>query len=563
MMIDKNSKIILEDQESSFSLNKSKTKLNITFNRISFIFFIFFIISLIFTIHLTHLGSRKSNDEIVKKKTKQLNKLYRADILDREGNYLSKSVNSIDIGISPSKIIDKERLILNLKLIFPKKDYSEIKKRIAKGKFFYIEKKISEENYEKLMQLGDKSIETRESLLRIYPQKNLFSHIIGQIDNDNLGISGLEKSQDYNLKNNNEPIQLTVDKDIQFLIREELIKFDKIFRTKGSAAILMNVNNGEIISLISLPDFDLNKRAKITDVNFINKATKGVYEFGSVFKTFTLAAAFNEKIIEPNSELIDLPKSLSCAGFRIREYDDKIPADLTVEQILIRSGNIGSVRIGQKVGEQKFRSFLSKIGVLDKIDFEIEEVGRPIKFNWGKCPLATASFGHGITTTLLQVVKAYSIIVNGGFEINPFLIKKNKEIIKQKILDEEVSKKILPILRKIVATKEGTANLANVDGYEIGGKTGTANKSVDGNYTKKKINTFVSIFPTTRPKFILAVMLDEPQINEDYIYTYRDGSNFKLKGSPRNTAGWNSVETAGHIIEKIGPILATKYSEVN
>mgnify|MGYP001352208267 CR=1 FL=1 len=130
-------------------------------------------------------------------------------------------------------------------------------------------------------------------------------------------------------------------------------------------------------------------------------------------------------------------------------------------------------------------------------------------------------------------------------------------------MDEEVSKKILPILRKIVATKEGTANLANVEGYEIGGKTGTANKSSDGNYTKKKINTFVSIFPTSKPKFILAVMLDEPQINDDYIYVYRDGSNFRLRGSPRNTAGWNSVETAGHIIEKIGPILATKYSEVN
>ena len=349
-MSNKNSKIILEDQESSFSLSKSRTKLNITFNRISLFFLSFFIISLIL-LFIWHIWFKK-----IKwwnsKKTKPLNNLYRADILDREGNYLSKSVTSIDVGISPSKIIDKERLILNLKLIFPKKDYSEIKKKITKGKFFYIEKKISEENYEKLMKLGDKSIETRESLLRIYPQKNLFSHIIGQIDNDKLGISGLEKSLDYDLKNNNEPIQLTVDKNIQFLIREELIKFNKIFRKKGSAAILMNVNNGAIISLISLPDFDPNKRTKITDVNFINRATKGVYEFGSVFKTFTLAAAFNENIIEPNSKFINLPKSLSCAGFRIREYDDKIPADLTVEQILIRSGNIGSVRIGQKVGEK-------------------------------------------------------------------------------------------------------------------------------------------------------------------------------------------------------------------
>ena len=217
---------------------------------------------------------------------------------------------------------------------------------------------------------------------------------------------------------------MSVDKDIQFLIRDELIKFNKIFNTKGSSAILMNVNNGEILSLVSLPDFDLNKREKITDVNFINRATKGVYEFGSVFKTFTIAAALNEKIIEPETKFVDLPKSLTCAGFPIREYDQKIPSTLTAEQILVRSGNIGSVKIGQEVGEENFKFFLSKLGILEKINFDIEEVGKPIKFNWGKCPLATASYGHGITTTLLQLVKAYSIITNGGFDIKPSLIKK-------------------------------------------------------------------------------------------------------------------------------------------
>ena len=325
----------------------------------------------------------------------------------------------------------------------------------------------------------------------------------------------------------------------------------------------MNVNNGEILSLVSLPDFNPNHRKNITDVNYINRATKGIYEFGSVFKTFTLAAAFNDEIIEPKTEFVDLPKSLTCAGFPIREYDDEIPSNLTAEQILVRSGNVGSVRIGQKVGEEKFKLFLSKIGVLEEIKFDIEEVGKPIKFNWGKCSLATASFGHGITTTLIQIVKAYSIIVNGGFEIKPILIKSKKDSLKKLIVNEDMSKKILPILRKIVSTRDGTANLANVKGYEIGGKTGTANKSLKGEYSNKKINTFVSVFPTSKPKFILAVMLDEPKINSDYIYEYRDGSNFKLKGSPRNTAGWNSVEVAGQIIEKIGPILATKYSEIN
>ena len=559
----KDSRIIIEDHQSDFLYKKNKSRLNITFNRIAFIFFVFFIISLIYSIHLIHLGSRKSEIEKNKIKEPYFDNLYRADIIDRNGKYLVKTINSIDIGISPSKIINEKKLLLNLGYIFPDKDYKKIKKKIEKRKFFYFEKKISEENYEKLMQLGDKSIEPRDNLIRIYPQKNLFSHIIGQIDNDNNGISGLEKSIDEKLKKVQEPVRLTVDKDIQYLIREELLRFNKIFNTKGSAAILLNVNNGEIISLVSLPDFDPNKRKKITDINFINRATKGVYEFGSVFKTFTLAAALNEKIIEPETKYLNLPKSLTCAGFPIREYDDKIPSNLTAEQILIRSGNIGSVRIGQEVGEEKFKLFLSNLGLLEKINFDIEEVGKPIKFNWGKCPLATASFGHGITTTLLQLAKAYSIIVNGGYNIQPTLIKNNKNDNKEKILNNEVSKKILPILRKIVSSKEGTASLANVNGYQIGGKTGTAQKSIAGGYSRKKINSFISVFPTSKPKFILALMLDEPKNNKDYIYHYRDGSNIKYKGTPFNTAGWTTVEVTGQIIEKIGPILATKYSEIN
>ena len=562
-MSNKNSQIILEDNRNDFSFKKNKSNINISFNRVSFIFFIFFIIFIIFSIHLVHLGSRDSKKVINENLTSTSNKLYRADIIDRNGKYLSKTVSSIDIGISTRKVIDKKKLLINLKYIFPNKDFVKIQNQLKNKKFFYLEKKISEENYEKVMKLGDKSIQPEEKLTRIYPEKNLFSHILGQIDNDNNGVSGLEKSLDKILRNSKEPIQLTVDKDLQFLIREELIKFNKIFNTIGSAAILMDVNNGEILSLVSLPDFDPNQREKISDSNYINRVTKGVYEFGSVFKTFTLAAALDEKIITAETEYLDLPKSLMCAGFPIREYDKKIPSNLTAEQILVRSGNIGSVRIVQQVGEEKFKSFLSKIGILEKIDFDIEEVGKPIQFNWGKCPLATASFGHGITTTLLQLAKAYSIVVNGGYQIKPKLVKNNNNEKKEKILSQDLSREILPILRKIVSTKDGTASLANVNGYEIGGKTGTAEKSADGEYSNKKINSFVSVFPTSKPKFVLAVMLDEPKINENYIYHYRDGSNIKYKGTPFNTAGWTTVEATGQIVEKIGPILATKYSEFN
>ena len=555
-------KLILESYENEFSYEKNKSNLNITFNRIAFIFFIFLMICTIYTIKVFYLGSLNSKIKIENSGPIKTN--YRADIVDNNGNFLVKTINTIDIGINPNLVIDKKRLLINLQLIFPKKNFDVIKKKLDGKKFFYLEKRISQEKYEKLRLLGDQSIIPEEKLTRIYPQEDLFSHIIGQIDNDNNGISGIEKHFDYELKKRKEPLKLTVDTDIQFLIREELIKAQEIFQNLGSAAILMNVNNGNILSMISLPDFNLNRRQEIKDVKYINRATKGLYELGSVFKTFTLAAGFNEGIIEPETKFKNLEKKLICAGNSIEEYDNKMPSDLTAEQILIRSSNIGSVKIAQKLGIEKFVLFLKKIGILEKIEFDIEEVGQVPSLQWGKCKLATASFGHGISTTPLQLVKGYSIITNGGYYIEPTLINKDDKKINQRrrILKKEVSKKINSILRKVVSTKEGTAGFANVFGYEVGGKTGTADKSKFGGYSKDKINTFVSIFPTSKPKYVLLVLLDEPKPSKEYVYHYRDGRK-PYKGNWRNTAGWTSVEIAGKIIEKIGPILATKYMEVN
>ena len=554
--------LTLEGYENEFSFKENKSNLNISFNRIAFIFFIFLMICLIYSIkvfYLSSLSSKNSQKTIHSTKTN-----YRADIVDNNGNFIAKTVNTLIVGIRPNLIIDEKKLLINLQLIFPDKDFNNVKKRIKKNKYFRLEKKPSQNQIERLRLLGDKSIRFEEKITRIYPQKNLFSHIIRQIDDENNGVSGIEKFFDYELKKRNEPLKLTVDTDIQFLIREELIKAKEIFQNIGSASILMDVNNGNILSLISLPDFDLNKRKDIKDVNYINRATKGVYELGSVFKTFTFAAGLNEGEIETQTQFFDLEKKIWCAGRPIGEYDEKMPTDLTAEEILIRSGNIGSVRIGQKVGIERFKFFLEKIGVLNKIEFDIEEVGNPISSRWGKCKLATASFGHGITTTILQLAKGYAIISNGGFDIKPTLIKKkeSKKMEKKRLLKEGVSKKVNKVLRKIVSTKEGTAEFANVNGYEVGGKTGTAQKSINGIYSKNKVNTFVAIFPTSKPKYVLVVLLDEPKPNKEYVYYYRDGRS-PYKGNWRNTAGWTSVEIAGKIIEKIGPILATKYVEPN
>ena len=539
--------------DENFKFEENRSNLKISFERISFIFFIFFIITIIFTSKTIYLGFKKTNQtQTVKEKEK-----YRASIMDRNGNIIAKTVRVTNLGINPNQLINKEKLLISLKLIFPDKNFE---KEINGKKFFYVKKKISPAKLEKIKLLGEKSFKEEENIARVYPNGNLFSHILGQIDTDNNGVSGIEKSFDYELTTSNKPLKLSLDTEIQYLIREELIKFQEIFNSYGSTAILMNVNSGEIISMVSIPDFDLNKREDISDKKFINRSTKGVYELGSVFKTFTLAAGLQQNVIQEDTLFKNLPKKIKCAGRSISEYDMDIPSSLTAEEILIRSGNIGSIKIAQKVGLENFKDFLENLDLLNKIQFDIEEVGNPIPFKWGKCKLATSAYGHGITTTPLQLAKAYAIIANGGYKIKPTLIKKRKNLKRgEQIITQENSNKINKILRKIVTSEQGTANLANIAGYEIAGKTGTAQKSIKGKYSKKKINTFASIFPISSPKYVLIVLLDEPKLSETYIYEYNDGKKRKIIGTPFNTAGWTSVEVAKNIIKKIGPILAIKY----
>ena len=276
--------------------------------------------------------------------------------------------------------------------------------------------------------IGNKSFEFNSRSSRIYPQQNLFSHILGQTDDINNGISGFEKSFDKVLRNNkkiNKPLYLTLDSNLQYLIREELIKSQKDFQSIGSAALLMNVNNGEILSLISLPDYDLNKRVSLKSESYINKITLGVYELGSVLKTFTIAAGLKSKKISSNTVFKDLEHSITCDKYTINEHD-KLPKKLNTEEILVRSSNIGAVRIAQKLGVKKYKDFLNSLDLLDKINFDLDEVGTPLSFKWGKCKLATTSYGHGITTTPLQLARAYAILGNGGYKIEPSILKKEK-----------------------------------------------------------------------------------------------------------------------------------------
>ena len=542
-------------QDYDYSENIKKpiiSGIDVSFNRVSFVFFVFVIIALIYSLKIVYLASIDNENYFVNNSyTKSIKT--RQDIVDRNGNILAKTVTFYDAAIRPELILDKKKLLINLKMIFPSLDIRDIRKKMNDEKYFYIKRKIKNIEKNKLWLLGDKSISLDPRPGRIYPHKALFSHVIGQTDDKNLGISGIEKKFDDYLKSSNNPLSLTLDSNLQFLIREELLKANEIFNSIGSAALLMNAKNGEVLSLVSLPDFDLNARSKIDDPIYLNKITKGVYELGSVFKTFTIAAGLETGKIKPNTIFTNLPKKIICGRKSISEYNNKIPQNLSAEQILIRSSNIGAIKIAQMVGSEKLKNFYKTLELFDRINFELEEVGTPLPIKWENCTLETASYGHGITTTPLQLGKAYAILVNGGYKVNPTLIN-NKFINekKEQIISKKTSNYIKNILRQVVSKEEGTANFAEIPGYDVAGKTGTAEKY----NSEKQINTFVSFFPSNDPKYILVVLLDEPQAATEYVYTFKFQNNYKGSGYEYNTAGWNSVVVAGKIIEKIGPILA-------
>ena len=539
-----------EDYLETNKKNKFKKKSDNFQDRIYLVFFFFLSLILIFSIKITHLSLGKIPSFQEKALLKYT--LSRRDIVDRNGILISRNITSSHVAVVPQQVKNKKKFIINLRLNFPELPIDKIEENLNKGKYFYLKKRVDQFEKDKFWALGEKGIKFEIFQARMHTHGNLFNHdVVGQVDYDNYGISGIEKYFDKELKNKKlikEPLRLTLDTNIQYLISNELKKAITTFKATGGGALLMNVNNGDIISLVSLPNFNINKRLLINDKKYTNKITKGVYELGSIFKTFTIALALEDNSITSKTIIKDIPRSVRCSIHKISDMKEH-PKNLSVEEILIRSSNVGSVILARKVGEQKFKDFIEKTRLLKSPKLEIEEVGVPHKIKWDKCKLETVSFGHGITTTPLQVASVYAALSNGGKLVKPSLVKNNKKKTKENLISRDTSKVINSILRKVVSSKEGTAHLADEDGYYVGGKTGTA-ESYDNK--KDRINTFISVFPTNEPKYSLLVMLENPQINKDLIYNYRGG---KVK-AVYNTSGWNSVYVAGKIIKKIGPILA-------
>ena len=539
-----------EDYLETNKKNQTLKKSNSFQDRIYLLFFFFFSLVLIFSIKITHIALNKKDIFNIGEQKSQFS-LLRRDIVDRNGVIISRNINTFHAAINPKLIKNKKNFLIKLRLNFPELPIDQIKIKLEANKYFRIKKRIDQIEKEKFWALGEKGIKFEPFQARMYTHGDLFSHIIGQVDYDNYGISGIEKYFDKELKSKdllNQPLKLSLDSNIQFVINKELNNAIETFEATGGAALLMNVNNGDIISLVSLPNFNINQRKIIKDKKFINKITKGVYELGSIFKTFTVALALEHKLVDTNTIIENIPKKIRCSVHEITDMKEH-PNNLSVEEILVRSSNVGSVLLAKKIGEKNYKEFIKVTNLTQNPKIELEEVGVPHKLKWNKCKLETVSFGHGITTTPLQATALYAAMINGGKIVIPSLIKERKNENLKSIISVDTSNKLRDILRKVVSSKEGTASLADKDGYFVGGKTGTAESYGD---KKNRINTFISVFPSNKPNYTLFVMLENPKINKDLIYNYR---GVKTK-APYNTSGWNSVYLAGKIIEKIGPILA-------
>jgi cell division protein FtsI (penicillin-binding protein 3) len=465
-------------------------------------------------------------------------KMEREDIIDREGVLLSTNLKTISLFANPKKIIDPEAAALELSSYFDDLSYEKLLKNLSSKKsFVWIKRNLPPQEFQAVHEMGIPGVYSRNEEKRIYPHGNLVSHILGFVGSGGKGLSGIEKYFNESLSENK--LQLSIDVRVQEILHTELSKNVDRFKAKGGAGIVMDVNTGEIMAVVSLPDFDPNNPRKVKPSTTFNMATYGVYEMGSIFKPFTIAGALDDGVIDVNDRF-DATKPLRFAGHTIRDHHAKNKW-LNTQEVLMYSSNIGMARIAKEYGSERQIKFLSKLGLFDKVDIEISETGKPIyPDHWGTIHSMTASYGHGIAVSPLHVAAAMSATVNGGIYFKPTLIKQDSDVHGEQIMKKETSNIMRKLLRRVV--EEGTGKFAAAKGYLVGGKTGTAEKLVNGKYDRKaKFSSFLAAFPMHKPKYVILVVLDEPK---------GDKKTFGIA-----TGGFTAAPVVSRVISKIGPLL--------
>ena len=472
------------------------------------------------------------------------NPITRADIIDRNGTIIATSLPTVNLYAKPKLVKNKEYVAVRLSELIPDMTYEEILAKLDnRRRFSYIKRNLSLAQRYQIYALGIEGLGFEDVEKRVYPHKNLFSHILGKTDIDNTGISGIEKELNERLTTSDVPLKLSIDAGVQDTIRNKLSAAIEKFNAIGGSAILMDVNTGEIISMISLPDFDPNLGAAPEERAQFNFPTKGLYEPGSVLKIFNAAMGLESGKIHL-ADKFDATKPLKLRYNTIKDYRGE-NRWLDLQEILIHSSNIGSAQIALKVGKKTQRKFLRSLGLFSPIkDFEVTEKAAPsVPRRWGEETTATVAYGYGISVTPLHLSSAFAAVVNGGTYRTPTLIRHEEGREGKKVMSERTSQQMRQLLRGVVI--KGSGKRANVAGYEVAGKTGTAQKLVNGKYIDKKVMTsFMATFPVSNPKYALFLMMDEPKASKE---------TFGFA-----TSGWNTVPTAGEIITAIAPQLNVK-----
>ncbi|MBR0791887.1 penicillin-binding protein 2 [Bradyrhizobium manausense] len=478
----------------------------------------------------------------------------RPDIVDRNGAILATDVKAASMFGEPRRIIDKDEAIELLTATVPDLDEAEVRERLSSRKgFVWLKREITAKQQQDIHKLGLPGIGFLRENKRVYPTGNEVAHLIGLVNIDNQGIAGMEKWLDnqgladlhragFAIDRLQKPVELSVDLRVEHALRDELLKAKEKFHAKAASGLVTNVNTGEVIAMVSLPDFDPNNPKEVHDPDRINRLTTGVYEMGSTFKAFTLAMALDTGKYGLDS-LWDARGPLHYGKFAIHDDEPK-GRFLNMKEVFTFSSNVGAARIALAQGVEAHKAFLRKMGQMDRLRTELPESASPIlPRRWSDLNTITISFGHGIAVAPLQAVMGVSALANGGLLIPPTFLKRSEEearAIAKRVIKPETSDKMRFLMR--LNAEIGTAKKANVPGYYIGGKTGTAEKVVNGRYAKKRVLTaFTAILPADKPKYQLLIMLDEPQpLKETYGFI---------------TSGWNAVPTAGNVITRIGPLL--------
>lgn len=474
--------------------------------RIMIVQVLFIITSLLMIIRLFTVCLSQQSKHIMTMPTNAYT--YRPTIVDRNGVKLAMSLESVSLYTHPNKIKNIEEITEALQDIFHDISYDSLYSKLSsKHSFTWIKRHLTPHEQHSINNLGIPDLKFQSEQIRIYIFGNIFAHILGYVDIDGNGLAGLERYID-NVDNDN-TIMLSVDSRIQSILDEELNRTVSQYRANGAAGIILNANNSEILAMVSLPNFDPHKLSMTTNNQKFNRATLGLYEFGSILKPFTIAAALNSGLLTPDSKY-DVSRPLKIGKFIIKDFFSHPTPKLTVEKILTRSSNVGMARIGIELGPELQKQCFKNLGFFSSLDIEIPEKSNTIsQQSSSNINTASISYGYGISSTLLHVTQATAAIVNGGKFQQATLFPQNNNIHTQ-VLTEQTSATIRELMRSVV--RNGTGRRANAKGYSVGGKTGSSEKSINGVYAKDiNVSSFIAAFPMSSPEYVIAIMIDEPK----------------------------------------------------